>query len=137
MHDSLKEQEKWLHEALEIRQVPPTIQRQQPRKKDIARESSDLIYANPFRDQSKNFGKGPYWLLQRRDLRPIEKLIYARLLFPLTVCEQWDQNLGVIIELEQAELAKSLGINRSTVNKWLVSLQLNFWIICNGNPGAK
>jgi hypothetical protein len=65
-------------------------------------------------------------------------LIYARLLFPLPpICEQWDQELGVIIELDQAELAKSLGINRSTVNKWLVSLQLKGWIICNGNPGAK
>lgn len=76
--------------------------------------------------------------MQRRDLRPIEKLIYSRLLFPLRpICEEWDQELGVIVELDQAELAKSLGINRSTVNKWLVSLQLKAWIICNGNPGAK
>lgn len=117
----------------------PPIGRSRVRKKDIGLDgAADLVYANPFQDRSNNFGKGPDWLLQRRDLRPIEKLIYARLLFPLPpICEQWDQELGVIIELDQAELAKSLGINRSTVNKWLVSLQLKGWIVCNGNPGAK
>src|SRR6266513_4755474 len=56
MQDSLKEQEKWLHGALEIRPVPPTVQRQHARKKDVAQESSNLIYANPFQDHSKNFG---------------------------------------------------------------------------------
>src|SRR5437870_1523577 len=54
------------------------------RKKDLQQPRPDRIYANPFvEDKSILFGKYPDWLLVRRELRPIEKLIYGRLLFPL------------------------------------------------------
>src|SRR5438045_6086813 len=115
------------------------VQRAHTRKKDIAgKAAADLIYANPFQDGSKHFCKARNWLLQRRDLKPIEKLVYARLLFPLPpICDRWNQELAVIIELDQSELAKSLGMARSTINECLVSLQFKGWLKLDGNPGAK
>ena len=110
------------------------------RKKDLraGEFDIDLVYANPFQESSKNFGKCPEWLLERRDLKPAEKVIYARLLFPLRpICERFDQKLGVIIELNQEELAKSVGMRRSTANGWLISLQVKRWLKCEGNQGAK
>jgi hypothetical protein len=137
-----EEQGKLLRAASEIRTVSdasmiPHVPR--ARKKDLGGKLvADFTYANPFQDNSKNFGKGPDWLLQRPDLKPIEKLIYARLLFPLPpICKSFDQNLGVIIGLNQTELAKSLGTSRSTLNEWLVSLQFKGWLKFNGSPGAK
>ena len=137
-----EEQGKLLRAASEIRTVSdapmiPHVPR--TRKKDLGRKLvADFTYANPFQDNSKNFGKGPDWLLQRPDLKPIEKLIYARLLFPLPpICKSFDQKLGVIIGLNQSELAKSLGTSRSTLNEWLVSLQFKGWLKFNGSPGAK
>jgi hypothetical protein len=76
--------------------------------------------------------------LARRDLKPQEILIYGRLLFPLPpICKSWDKNLGVIIGLNQGELAKAFGKSRPWANQWLVSLQNKGWLECIGPQGAK
>jgi hypothetical protein len=109
------------------------------RKKDLTESAPELVFANPFtEDKSQFFGKYPDWLLQRRDLKWAEKMIYGRLLFPLPpICRSFDKNLGVIIGLDQGKLAEALGTNRTTVNQLLISLQAKAWLKCDGPPGAK
>ena len=108
------------------------------RKKDLKAFAPELVYANPFtEDKSQFFGKYPDWLLQRHDLKWSEKVIYGRLLFPLPpICERWVKDLGVIIGLNQGELAEAVGADRTTVNRLLVSLQAKLWLKCDGRPGA-
>lgn len=109
------------------------------RKKYLQQPTPGRIYANPFvEDKSILFGKYPDWLLVRRELKPIEKLIYGRLLFPLPpICERWDKNSGIIIGLNQGELAKAIGLSRQATNERLISLQQRRLIECFGAAGAK
>jgi hypothetical protein len=108
-------------------------------RKGALRAIARTLYINPFaEDKSLRFGKYPDWLLARRDLKPQEILIYGRLLFPLPpICKSWDKNLGVIIGLNQGELAKAFGKSRPWANQWLVSLQDKGWLECIGAQGAK
>jgi hypothetical protein len=108
-------------------------------RKGALRAIAPALYINPFaEDRSLRFGKYPDWLLARRDLKPQEILIYGRLLFPLPpICKSWDKNLGVIIGLNQGELAKAFGKSRPWANQWLVSLQNKGWLECIGPQGAK
>src|SRR5436190_15930335 len=115
------------------------LRRPQVRKKDL--RAVEFVYANPFvEDKSHLFGKYPDWLLawSAEELKDPEKLIYGRLLFPLPpICERWNKELGVIIGLNQGELGNALSKNRTTVNKWLISLQAKKWLKCDGPSGAR
>ncbi|MFZ3375156.1 MAG: hypothetical protein WA183_06350 [Chthoniobacterales bacterium] len=121
-------------EELERDRARPNKQRL--RKKDL--QALEFVYANPYVEDKSPFGKLPDWLLARDDLKDIEKLILGRLLFPRPpICKSWNKDLGIITRLNQGELAKALAKSRPTINKWLISLQANKWIKCDGPPGAK
>jgi hypothetical protein len=96
-------------------------------------------YINPFaEDKSLRFGKYPDWLLACHDLKPQEILIYGRLLFPLPpICKSFDKNLGVIIGLNQGELANAFRKSRQWANEWIIKLQAKGWLECIGPQGAK
>jgi hypothetical protein len=110
------------------------------RKKEILAKAC-VVYANPFvEDKAELFGKYPNWLLSRRDLKPTEKMVYGRLLFPYTdpkFCERWDPKAGVIFGLNQGALGIALGMSRQAINTWFIRLQSKEWIECAGNAGAK
>lgn len=115
------------------------------RKKDLAKEIAltigNAIYANPFvEDRSQLFGKYPDWLLavSDRELKPQEKLIYARLLFPLPpICRSFRKDTGEIIGLNQGALGKALGMSRPTANHWILCLQAKKCIECLGSQGSR
>jgi len=111
------------------------------RKRDLRLAASTGVYANPFADNAdRRFGKYPDWLLSVPDkhLKPQEKLIYGRLLFPLPpICNKFRKDTGEIVGLNQGEVAKALGMSRPTVNHWLIALQAKRCIECIGASGAK
>ncbi len=95
-------------------------------------------YINPF-VQDWAFARCPDWLFSRRELTYAEKLVYAKLLFPLPrpLCEKFDQEQGVIFGLNQGELAKRIGIRRETANAALSDLRKRGLLEIIGRPGAK
>jgi len=122
---------------------PAGIRPSRLRKKDLATEMTPSagMYANPFAENpDQRFGKYPDWLLTVPDkrLKPQEKLIYGRLLFPLPpICKNFRKDTGEIVGLNQGELARTLGMSRPTLNHWLIALQAKRWIECIGSPGSK
>ena len=100
----------------------------------IAQSSAEIRYINPFAEKW-TFGKCPDWLLTKREPTAIEKHAYGKLLYPAGVCERWDQTTGVIFGLNQAKLAKALGLPRQSVNVAMNSLRCRCLIECIGRPG--
>ena len=95
-------------------------------------------YINPFLPKLWTFAKCPDWLFSRREPSATEKRVYAKLLFPARpICRTWDQTRGVILGLDQGELANALGVRRPTVNLALKSLEARALIEMTGGAGAK
>jgi hypothetical protein len=135
----LKEQRKILLAASE--EIRPGVAAVRPRFANKLAGADNrhaaLKYINPF-SEDWNFAKLPDWLLRRPELTKLEKLIYGRLLFPQPpICKQYDRATGTIFELDQDELAKSLGAGRKAVGTALKSLRNRPLLDYATRPGAK
>ena len=99
----------------------------------MPQSSAAIRYINPFTEKW-TFEKCPDWLSTKRESTAIEKHIYGKLLYPALVCQRWDQTTGVIFGLNQAKLAKALGLPRQSVNVAITSLRCRRPIECNRPP---
>jgi hypothetical protein len=98
--------------------------------------ASPIRYINPF-CQKWTFGRCPDWLLARREPSAIEKHVYGKFLYPLGVCDRWDEDRGIIFGLNQVKLARALGIKRQSANEAITALRRRGLIECVGGRGAR